>query len=230
MNNVFPTSYHQEVVSIKTVSIFSADVTSYDDAVRNYAPNFKHKDGKIYASRNGEKYWVSTVSPYHPLFRTQIEDGVWPLVDSLLKKNYLTVSSCEGHFFDNKLTVTVVFENIDDANVFVKSCNSVLGWRYKISDSERTIYETVKSNKTVYTEKKTVSLDKNFEEFKRYNLLFFKNYETYVYVDIYVFKYPKNIFKRFIYKYILRRPHAEFFVSKQLMLDHINSNLEKYYK
>lgn len=40
---------------------------------------------------------AASVSPYSKHYRSQIEDGIWPLVEVLCLKGYLTVSSCAGH-------------------------------------------------------------------------------------------------------------------------------------
>ena len=39
----------------------------------------------------------ASVSPYSQYFRSQVEDGIWPLVEVLYQKGYLPVSSCAGH-------------------------------------------------------------------------------------------------------------------------------------
>ena len=39
----------------------------------------------------------ASVSPYSEHFRSQVEDGIWPLVNTLYNRGYLPVSSCAGH-------------------------------------------------------------------------------------------------------------------------------------
>ena len=50
-------------------------------------------DGRI----NIDGQSSASVSPYSKHFRSQVEDKIWPLVEVLHLKGYLTVSSCEGH-------------------------------------------------------------------------------------------------------------------------------------
>jgi hypothetical protein len=197
----------------------------YDQEIRNYAPNFKHSNGKIYASKPGEPYWVVTVSPYHPNFKSQIEPGVWPIVEQLINKNYLTVSSCEGHGTDSKLTVSLVFKDTNDAQKFVDMCSHIPGWFFKIQSDCRSCYNKANSGSSVVSEKTNTKLTDNFEEFKRYNLLFFKNYKHYVYLDLDLYKFPVPRIQRFVYRYILRKPCKEFFINKQLMLDFFKNQL-----
>ena len=195
--------------------------------IRQYAPNFKHKDGRVYASKNNEPYWVVTVSPYHPKFRTQVEDGVWPIVEPLINKSYLTVSSCEGHGTDQKLIVTLVFETINEANCFSEVCSQVPGWHFVLHDKQRKIHQSAKTSSGVIAEQITKTLDENFEEFKRYNLLFFKNYKKYVYLDMILYKFPEPILKRLFYRFILRRPCQEFYLHKQNMINFLTNHLPK---
>lgn len=200
-------------------------VVNYHQTIRNYAPNFKHSNGKIYASKPGDPYWVVTVSPYHPNFRTQIEPGVWPIVEQLINKNYLTVSSCEGHGTDAKLIVSLVFEDTDAAQNFVNMCSHIPGWFYKIEANSRILHNKSNSGSSVISEKTTTTLTRNHEEFNRYNILFFKNYKQYVYLDLILYKFPAPRIQRFIYRYIFRKPCKEFFVSKQLMLNFLKNKL-----
>jgi hypothetical protein len=197
----------------------------YDQEDRNYAPNFKHSDGRIYASKSGEPYWVVTVSPYHPNFKNQIEPGVWPIVEQLINKNYLTVSSCEGHGTDSKMTVTLVFKDIDDAQKFIDTCSHIPGWYYDIEANRRSFYNKSNSGSNVISEKTTQDLTENCEVFRRYNILFFKKYKRYVYLDLVLYKFPEPRIQRFVYKYILRKPCKEFFVNKQLMINFLKNEL-----
>ena len=55
--------------------------------------NALQPDGRINMGDKGS----ASVSPYSIHFRSQIEDGIWPLVEVFYSKGYLPVSSCEGH-------------------------------------------------------------------------------------------------------------------------------------
>lgn len=59
--------------------------------------NKKNKNGSInLLNVTGEDMGV-IISPYHPEFRSQIEDGIWPIVSALVEKGYFVIDSCEGH-------------------------------------------------------------------------------------------------------------------------------------
>jgi len=55
--------------------------------------NTVHADGRI----NIDGASSASVSPYSEHFRSQVEDGIWPLVNTLYNRGYLPVSSCAGH-------------------------------------------------------------------------------------------------------------------------------------
>ena len=55
--------------------------------------NTLQPDGRINMGNESS----ASVSPYSEHFRSQVEDGIWPLVKTLYNKGYLPVSSCAGH-------------------------------------------------------------------------------------------------------------------------------------
>lgn len=223
MNIFEPSSYVQKV----KVQYEHKQIVDYDQEFRNRAPNFKHKDGKIYASRPGEPYWVCPVSPFHPKFRTQIEDGVWPLVEALITKNYMTIASCEGHEYDEKMYVALIFIEEENAKNFIEECSIVDGWNFRIENKYRDMWVSERLNdKVVYTEKKKIPLEELKEVFKQYNKLFFKNSEKYVYVDMELLKYPStNALIRIINRYILKKVDKNFIKQKNEMINFIKNKL-----
>lgn len=61
--------------------------------------NRRNEDGSVNAYHdNPTKGFGYYVRPNHPDFRQQIEDGIWPAVEILMKKGYKTVISCHGHY------------------------------------------------------------------------------------------------------------------------------------
>ena len=59
--------------------------------------NKKNKNGSINLLNVTGEDMGAVISPYHPEFRSQIEDGIWPIVSELVNKGYFVVDSCEGH-------------------------------------------------------------------------------------------------------------------------------------
>ena len=70
-----------------------ASVDEHFRKVYDTAWNKLQPDGRINMG-NGT---AASVSPYSKHYRSQVEDGIWPLVELFHLKGYLTVSSCAGH-------------------------------------------------------------------------------------------------------------------------------------
>lgn len=217
-------------VRIKSPYIQESKI-DYKDAIRNLAPNFKHKDGRIYASKPGEPYWVYTVAPYHANFKSQIEDGVWTLVNQLNKKNYMTVSSCEGHYFhDDCIRVSLIFITFKEAKKFIKRCSKIEGWFFKIENKKRSIWKSNSDNNgnVVDSQYKIIQKEEMKGIFDHYNTIFYRNYDEYTFVDMFLAKYPESGIKKFVMKYLLVKPTKEFFKNKKKMEDYITNDLEIY--
>jgi hypothetical protein len=99
-------------------------------------------DGRI---NLGHRDVNAVVSIYDPNFKNQVEGKIWPCVETLINKGYITVGSCDGHhqydITNNKnsyLHVSVIFNNIEEANLFkekIKShfITSKLDYSYKFT-------------------------------------------------------------------------------------------------
>ena len=119
MNNIFnPIEIVQKVKEFKFDYYYKKNKEVEKFPILNY----KHKDGRIYASHldDDENYTAVTVSPFHPKFETQIEDGIKEIVFPLINKNYIVISSCEGHdqYLDNP-AVRLAFANENDRDYFI---------------------------------------------------------------------------------------------------------------
>lgn len=75
----------------------------------NTTHNKKWNDGRIYALSQDGSYSSHSVSPYAKTFLDNIEEKIKPLILALKDKNYLSISSCEGHTIYFKRYVTLVF-------------------------------------------------------------------------------------------------------------------------
>jgi hypothetical protein len=168
--------------------------------------NVKDVEGKI-QKPNGESS-AYCISPYHDKFRSQIEDGVWPFVEKLLYKNYLTINSCEGHFIEDSLEVTLVF--FDD-----KKCK-----RFK-QHFKHFLINVIDEPKFInyYDGKKFVNLD-SYEESKIVNHMFMINHAKYNFVTIFASKewnQKSNFLLYKIYKFLFKR------ISERVLINKIKS-------
>jgi hypothetical protein len=107
------------------------------------------------------------VSPFIDNFREQIEDDIWPAVKALLDRNYLTVTSCQGHTLYDSAFVTVSFPSTIIADKFINMIKDAV------------IYAEYDDTITSSTE--------------RLNRLFLKDYSNYFHVRVGVLQYSPMI-------------------------------------
>ena len=184
----------------------------------NYAPNWLHSDGRIHATQPGEDYKVATVSPYSSRFHTQIEAGVWPIVEALIQKGYLTCSSCEGHTWDTRARISLVFPTIESAQEFINQLKMPL-WEMKIKTS-RKIYNYENNLKTTVDILNQQELKKTV--FVHYNQIFQRNYTEYYYVDMYL---PKYCGYNFLWNFLTKTTSEKYKKSMQQMIKKIQNEL-----
>lgn len=195
--------------------------------------NRKHPSGRIclVESEDDDLYAAISVSPYHELFDTQIEDGIKDIVYALIDKNYMPISSCEGHdwSWDNafvKLAVVSMeeahklgeyFSSIPfiTVNCYEKSANNEF---YE----EDGVTKVRPLNPTKYDAKSEVN---------SINRLYFRNHNNYCFLDINLFEYTNTPFwSSFVRRYITRYKKSKHLKSVKLQLLTAIENLPFYEK
>lgn len=206
MFNLFnsPTSIVQPAPVINAQFKYSyeqqAAVAHIDNAL-----NYKHKDGRIYASKSiDENYTAITVSPFHPKFDSQIEDGIKDLVYAFVEKNYVVMSSCEGH--DDLLGfafVKIAFSDPQDREYVIEQLKNTPYISFLKSDKSANVELYVKNNSVKF--KKLDSDGYTYrEEADAINKLYFRNHDRYYFLNIEFFKYSGpwwNIIGKYVLKY-----------------------------
>jgi hypothetical protein len=149
------------------------------------------------------------ISPYHKEFRTQIEDGVWPYVEILLQKNYLTVNSCQGHFIEDSLEITLAFYDVVKFKKFIKHFDCFL---------INAVYENNFINE--YDGSKFIKLSEK-EEAKILNFMFMMTNKNYYFVTLFALKEwnnKDNLFFYRIYKKLFKKISEKYLMYKLLSL------------
>lgn len=146
------------------------------------APNFLHKNGQIYASKPGEPYYAVTVSPLNKKFESQIEKNIFPLVKCFIEKNYLTVSSCEGHSLKEDPQVRVVFGSLESAEKFFNYFKDIKNLEITILEYSANVDQFLKNGKFHYSPKEIEK--SSFQEVQDINRLFYRNYKKVFYVNL----------------------------------------------
>jgi len=159
----------------------------------NEVLNYKHKDGRIYASdsdKGGDLYLAVSVSPYHPKFEEQVEDGIKDMVFAFLNKNYMTVSSCEGHYKNfNSSNVVLAFPYSEDRDIVVEKLKNIPFVTFEFLDRIANV-ESYKDKDGIMKIKRLKIENHSYEaEAESINKLFFKKYKRYYFLEIRFFKY-----------------------------------------
>ncbi len=163
------------------------------DATLNRLPNYKHKDGRIYASKPGDPYFAVSVSPLNPKFTEQIEEGILPVVEALLEKNYLPISSCEGHN-DGRSFVRIVFGSEESADEFIEEFGTMPYVKLTKLYTSANIIQFWQNDKPQWRSSEYSSASLEAQDI---NLLYKRNYSSVVYVDIVLYEMEEGILKFF---------------------------------
>jgi hypothetical protein len=196
-NLLIPSSYQIQVEYNKKYIQEQRYLIKTENIINNEILNFKHSDGRIYASDKDQtnNYLAITVSPYHPKFEEQIEDGIKDVVFAFLNKNYITISSCEGHFKSNNTAhVKLAFPFLEDRNYIIEKLKNIPFVTFKLSDKSANVEEYKDSNGINRIKKLKDSKYSCVNEAENINKLFFKKYKKYCFLDIRFFEYKYAYF------------------------------------
>jgi hypothetical protein len=187
-----PSVYVQRIKSIAGVTQKRLSIEALERVALERLPNYKHSDGRIYASHKNQPYFAVSVSPLNPNFDQQIEPGILPVVNSLLIKNYLPVSSCEGHH-DSPSFVRIVFGSEQAADNFIQEFG-VMDYVVltKLYRSSNTVQSWDRGEFHYRFRFDTDTVDKNLE-IQDINFLFRRNYQDICYVDIVLYQMTHSV-------------------------------------
>ena len=154
--------------------------------------NWKHVDGRIHATKYDKEYVAVTISPYYENFQSQIEEGVWPAVSTLVNKGYLPISSCEGHQGRSPYYVILAFGDEKILNNFIIHLKSttIMGLNWVVTDTvanTRASFKLGKFNFQKLILEGNDDITYRIGEIKCFNMLFSRNYSSYKFVRITLF-------------------------------------------
>ncbi len=117
-----PIAIVKEIKNFKSKKVFKkiSPLSSREKLIKvvNASYNRQWPDGRIYGLSKEGQYTSHSVSPYSKYFSNNIEEKIKPLVFALKEKNYLTISSCQGHGIYFKRYVTIIFPSKETALEF----------------------------------------------------------------------------------------------------------------
>lgn len=229
IDNIIPSSYRVQV----DVKAYAEDRINYENAIKYRCPNFLHTNGKIYASKPGEPYVAVTVSPYHKNFQSQIEESVWPVINALVNKGYLPVSSCGGHtdpWWEYYFMVAVGKEN--QVEELLIELENVPNTHVDVYQSVANVHQYYEHGKFKY--RPLEELEGTMKgEYQDLNILFNRNYSNYFFIKVRfkheTFKLRFNPFNIFASHIFHKREIQEFELWKNNILDYVENKLDYYY-
>jgi len=188
VNIIEPSAYVQQIKTVAKSQRSQLTMEHIEKAAVDRCPNYLHSDGRIYASKPGESYYAVTVSPLNPGFENQIEAGILPVVKALLEKNYLPISSCEGHHDlgqgDTRSFVRIAFGSDESADKFINEfgCMTYVTLE-KFKTSANIIQEWIDDVPRWRSAKEGEFINQNLEH-QDINFMFKRNYTQVCYVDL----------------------------------------------
>jgi len=172
-------------------------------------------NGRIHASKSEDAdysngYLALTVSPYDNNFLKEVEPGVARHLQILIKKGYLPISSCEGHYFKRthmNWYIMLAFGGDEHNEIkqridnFIDKCKDVRGINFEV---RRQV------NNTNEADSKVVKMYDVQQEFSYMNELFLKKYLRYQYLYIGLYKNANDsIIENIKRKLFLEKSKAE---------------------
>lgn len=153
-------------------------------------------NGRIHASKEQDLdysngYLALSVSPFDNNFDNEVEKGVLPHCHALIRKGYLPISSCEGHFTKKHhmpfyVMLAVGGKNkLDRIYDIINKTKHIPGISYKIKEQQANVRGEL-------LERVNYSLDKA-EEYAELNRLFMRNHLEYNYLWIGLFQSDKKL-------------------------------------
>lgn len=194
MNIFFPSAYvkkikqeHQEIVKKLVVKIKTPETFDYKKFALTRCPNVK-QGNRIFVGGKGDNLISVSVSPINENFRSQIEDGVWEHIKCLLDKNYITLSSCEGHIFEGPFQFIMAVPNLNFAKKIKDLFLTIKFVNVEIKESVSNVEVDVSNiKKPKYTTKKKKVVDYKLEAVD-INNMYFRNYDRYWFICLNLYK------------------------------------------
>jgi hypothetical protein len=188
VNTLNPAAYVQRVKIPAESNQQQITLSLLEQAALERSPNYRHKDGRIYASSPSEPYFAVSVSPLNPEFENQIESGILPVVKALLEKNYLPISSCEGHHDlgqgDTRTFVRIVFGSDESADEFINEFGTMEYVTLEKLQTSANIVQWWENGQPHWRAKYNDEITNSNLEHQDINFMFKRNYKQVCYVDL----------------------------------------------
>ena len=165
-------------------------------------------NGRIHASQEQDLdysngYLALPVSPFDKDFDNEVEKGVLPHCHEFIRKGFLPISSCEGHFSKKHHMPFYIMlalggkNKLDRINDIIAKTMHIPGISYKIKEQQANV-------KGELLERVDYTLEKE-QEYAELNRLFMRNHMEYNYLWIGLFQSDRNWKQNIIRKLMFSR-------------------------
>lgn len=146
--------------------------------------NSIQKDNRIYYT--DDPYTAITISPFHQKFESQIEKGIWPIVNALNSKGFYTLSSCEGHSYKGLPNVIFVFRDKNVKDDFVNNVSKIKGITVRDTENNKEFLNSLFNvDYDMFTEKAIPKKhDNSFIPVDELNYIFKANSDNYWVIEL----------------------------------------------
>lgn len=167
--------------------------------------------GRIHASQKEDLdysngYYALSVSPFDKDFEKEIEPGVLPHCNAFIRKGYLPLSSCEGHYGNKHFLNWYIMIALGGKNrierIFdiIDKMKDVPGIFFKVKEQVANVNGQINERVENPMEKSA--------EYAELNRLFMRNHNEYSFLYIGLYKEDKfwtNLKRNFLFKYSKKR-------------------------
>lgn len=182
------TNYTQQQIDKRfIISEKKEEILDAKEYALTRSPNKKHGK-RIYVSKKNGKVIAVSVSPINENFRSQIEDGVWEIIDSLIKKNYFTISSCEGHYGEGPLQFIIAIPDLEFAEKIRDAFTKIKYVSAHIRESSSNIEIDISNSKKPTFKRMEKEIVNYEEESKDINNMYFRTYKRYWFLRVHIYK------------------------------------------
>jgi hypothetical protein len=185
------------------------------EKIINTSYNKKWPDGRIYGMSKDGKYVSHSVTPYANSFLDNIEEKIKPLIIALKDKNYLSMSSCQGHCLWDRRFVMLVFPSKETAEDFTKQFPFKLKFNIKHCTEMLNVKLDIDQYGTIKNASKEALVNNSRQSIKYVNAFCKRSYTDAWFVEMILADViPYNKYIRYFKQIIFKKFFLERFTAK----------------
>jgi len=194
--------------------------------------NKKHENGRIYSIGSDGEYSSHSVSPYSKTFIDNIEEKIQSLVTTLVKRGYLTVSSCQGHSLGEGRQIHICFKSKKEIERFISEIKTATTKHmfFDVHKAEEFFNIQVDFENNGKINIKKAKIESNHDGLTSYmKAMFWQHSDSWYVLGMFLIG-DLNLKKASLWQVIKRWVYKKFLLEKdtQKLANHINQNTAPY--